>query len=280
MAVVSIRALLRDAGAVFEGVERDQEPVLITRRGRPVAALVPVDPERAEAMLLSSVPEFVESRNRAENARAEGRTTPLEGVLRELDAEDAEGLDAQVASVVPASHIEFGDMVRIPRPDIAFAVGSDLAFVVGSERAQEIGQTVHERVQQITSDVLQSAVDADLVSLDEQRDLAPKIEVLNERMFNVRLRHELARRLSQGIAVIHGSPIAAGATISRSDGLLGETLTDAVLGDAASFVDSINTHNVEVSKRGGRLSPDIFEASLEASVSVLERSDVEIGSTA
>ena len=83
MAVISVRELLRDATTVFEGMERDREPVLITRRGRPVAALVPVNPEQAEAMILSSAPALIESRRRAEQAIAEGRTTPLEDAPRD-----------------------------------------------------------------------------------------------------------------------------------------------------------------------------------------------------
>ena len=264
MAVVSVRALLRDAAKVFEGVEQDKEPVLITRRGRPFAALVPVDPERAEAMILSSMPEFVESRRLAENAHAEGRTTPLAEVLRELDAEEAEPGDIHDESSTPAECV-----------DTAQAESPDLALLVGSARAEEIDQIVRERVHTITINTLQGVAEADPVWLAQRRrGLERTLENLNSRMFNVRLRHELLRHLSQGIAVIHGTP-GAGKSISRTEGLLGDALTDAVLGDTASFVDSVNARNIEVSMRAGRLSEDIFEARLEATVSALEKSDKE-----
>lgn len=87
MASISVRDLLRQAKPVFDQIERDQAPVLITRKGRPFAALVPVDPEHAEALTLSAAPELIENRNRARNARAEGRTKPLEEPLDE--SEDA-----------------------------------------------------------------------------------------------------------------------------------------------------------------------------------------------
>ena len=89
MAILGVLALLCGAVAVYAGTERRLESVLITRRGRPVAALVPVGSEQAEAMILSSAPELIESRHRAENAIAEGRTTPLETALQHLDAEEA-----------------------------------------------------------------------------------------------------------------------------------------------------------------------------------------------
>ena len=107
MAAICVLALLMYAVAAFEGMERDRGPVLITRRGRPVAALVPVDSEQAEAMILSSAPELIESRRRAQNARAEGRTTPLEVALRDLDAEEAEDTaqtGGQVAGKATASY--------------------------------------------------------------------------------------------------------------------------------------------------------------------------------
>jgi prevent-host-death family protein len=264
MVAISVRALLRDAATVFEGIERDQVPVLITRRGRPFAALVPVDPDHAEAMILSSAPELVESRRRAENARAEGRTISLEAALHGLEGEDAAlPEDVQVGSV---KNVVFDDPVGSPL--------ADLAPVVGADRAEEIDRIASERVQQITSDVLQAAVDADLVTPDEKQDLVPKVERLNARMFKSRLRHELMRHLLQEIVSIGSAGAGAAETIfSSSEGLLGKAVTDAALGDATSFVDSINERNIEVSRRGGRLSPDIFEASLTVSASVLERSE-------
>jgi len=271
MAVISVRALLRNAAAVFEGIDRDQEPVLITRHGRPFAALVPVDPEHAEAIILSSVPEFVESRRRAESARAEGRTTSLEAALHDLDTEEGAASDVPDVEVGAGNPLDFIGLVRRPLPD--------LALVLGAERAEEVDQVALQRVHQITSDVLEGAVAADLVSPDEQQSLAATIEDLNARLFRLRLRHELARHLFQGIAAIAGNPIAASAVVTSSGGLLGKSLTDAALGDAASFVDSINVRNIESSKRAGRLSPDIFEASLTASVSALERSDQEAASS-
>jgi prevent-host-death family protein len=266
MAVVSIRTLLRNAAAIFEGIDRDQEPVLITRHGRPFAALVPVDPDDAETMILSSVPEFVESRRRAENARAEGRTTSLEDALRDFGAE-AGAVPALADVQVAGNPLIYTGLARGPI--------TDLALVLGVERAEEVDRIALQRVHQITSDVLESAGTSDLVSPEDRQRLIDRIESLNERLIRLRLRHELARHLFQGIWAIAGSSTAASVAAASSGGLLGKSLTDAVIVDAATFVDSINMRNVEVSKRAGRLSPEIFESSLSASVSALERSDQE-----
>lgn len=86
MAKVTMRELLRNAKLVFEQMEHDQAPVLITRDGVPCAALVPVDPADAEAMILAAAPNLIADRDRARNAAAEGRTLPLE--LFDEDADD------------------------------------------------------------------------------------------------------------------------------------------------------------------------------------------------
>jgi len=67
MTTISVRELLRNAKPVFQQMEDDQAPVLITRNGRPFAALVPVDPDHSEAMLLSAAPELIKNRNQAQD---------------------------------------------------------------------------------------------------------------------------------------------------------------------------------------------------------------------
>ena len=142
MPAMGIRALLRDSKAVFEKMEQDKAPVLIMRRGRPFAALVPVDPENAEALILSSSPELVESRRRAENSRAEGRTISLENAIRDLDADEAAEADEGVES---AELVGFVDAIQGP------LLG--LAQVIGIERAEEVDRIATQRVEKFTSDL-------------------------------------------------------------------------------------------------------------------------------
>ena len=268
MAVISVRALLRDAAAVFEGMERDREPVLITRRGRPVAALVPVDSEQAEAMILSSAPELIESRRRAENARAEGRTTPLEVALRDLDAEEAEDTaqtGGQVAGKATASYDYLVGAAghRLP----------ELTYLLGADRAEEVNRIASQRVHQITLEVLNTAAEAGLIQRSERRELADRIERLNARLFSLTLRRELVRDLLERLAAMTAGKTPLDRIANPAEGLVGKALTDAALGEASTFVDAVNTDIFDCGKRGVKLSAEIFEASLVGSVGALERSD-------
>ena len=55
MNVVSIRDLSRNPSAVVDEVERSGRPALVTRNGKPIAALVRIDQDRLEAWLQSTV---------------------------------------------------------------------------------------------------------------------------------------------------------------------------------------------------------------------------------
>lgn len=102
MAITTMRELLRAPGKAFESVDQG-ETCLITRHGRPVAALVPVDQADAEKFILAAAPEFAESRREAEHADSEGRTSSLEEVAArfavDLEASDENG-DDEVAEKI------------------------------------------------------------------------------------------------------------------------------------------------------------------------------------
>jgi prevent-host-death family protein len=55
---VTVRELARNTAAVIQDVEASGRPALVTRNGRPVAALVAVDQAALEEWLLSRAPEF------------------------------------------------------------------------------------------------------------------------------------------------------------------------------------------------------------------------------
>lgn len=55
MSVVNIRDLSRNPSAVVDEVERSGRPALVTRNGKPIAALVRINPEALEDSLLSTV---------------------------------------------------------------------------------------------------------------------------------------------------------------------------------------------------------------------------------
>jgi hypothetical protein len=62
--------------------------VVITKQGRPVAALIAVDGNRLEDLVLSTAPEFAASTAAADRALSEGATRPMSEVLGEMGQEE------------------------------------------------------------------------------------------------------------------------------------------------------------------------------------------------
>jgi prevent-host-death family protein len=81
MASITMRKLVRDTASVIDQLSETGEPVLIVRKGQPVAALVPVDTERAENIALTTAPQFKASLARTDEAAAAGQTETLEQIF-------------------------------------------------------------------------------------------------------------------------------------------------------------------------------------------------------
>ena len=274
MPAVSVRKLLRDASAVFGGLERDGEPVLITRRGRPVAALIPVDPEDAEAMILSAAPEMIESRRQAENARVEGRTTPLAAVRRRLDAIDAEQA-AQVDDVESAkaggvgrrtTHAARGQTAdAAPDSPDQIDLLADLTNLFGARQAAKVNQIANQCAYQITSQSLAEAAEAGLIEQEElQEQLAERIRKLNASLLAVRLRQEILSDLQERVDAVR-------AGTESLEGILRKSLTDTALGEASMYVSQVNADVITSSTQDRKLSPESMEAKLSVILSALER---------
>jgi prevent-host-death family protein len=89
MSTISIRDLTHQASRVVDSVQRTGRPAIVTKHGRPVAALVPIDSEALEDWVLSQAPEFVENMRQADEEIARGeRGVPLDQVLTEFGQAD------------------------------------------------------------------------------------------------------------------------------------------------------------------------------------------------
>jgi prevent-host-death family protein len=86
MSTVGVRELARHASSIINDIEQKKEPALITRRGRPVAYMLPVDSEEFEDFVLAHASEFVEGIAAAELELASGETVSLAAVRGELEA--------------------------------------------------------------------------------------------------------------------------------------------------------------------------------------------------
>lgn len=90
MSTVSIRDLSNNASAVIDEVATSGRPAVVTKHGRPVAAVVPIDQEALEDWVLASAPELVAAMAEADAELTSGqRGRSLGEVLDELDAEGA-----------------------------------------------------------------------------------------------------------------------------------------------------------------------------------------------
>ncbi len=74
---MGIRELARGAGSIIENLTRYQEPAVITRGGRPVAYLLPIDEHEFEDFVLANAPGFVESLEAADVELRAGETSSL-----------------------------------------------------------------------------------------------------------------------------------------------------------------------------------------------------------
>lgn len=88
---VSIRDLQRNAGGVLKKVAASGRPTVVTNRGEPVAAVVPIVAADFEDWIMANAPDFVAGRAQAHAELAGDETTSLDDFLAGED-------DASVAS--------------------------------------------------------------------------------------------------------------------------------------------------------------------------------------
>ena len=80
-AVVSMRELARNTSRVVDSVHRSGRAILVTRRGRVVVAIIPIDEAAFEGRVLSQIPAFVASLRKADAHRRDGRALSLDTFL-------------------------------------------------------------------------------------------------------------------------------------------------------------------------------------------------------
>ena len=78
MAAVDIRELARNTSKVIGDVARRNRPTLITRGGRPVAALIPIDADAVDDWILANSPDFVRGMQKADQELGLGQTVGMD----------------------------------------------------------------------------------------------------------------------------------------------------------------------------------------------------------
>ena len=85
---VSVSRLSGHASQVIREVAETGRATFVTRRGRPVAVIAPIDTDGADGLLdhvLANAPEYVTSMRQADEDLAAGRTSSLTDVLLDMD---------------------------------------------------------------------------------------------------------------------------------------------------------------------------------------------------
>ncbi|MBM3696615.1 MAG: type II toxin-antitoxin system Phd/YefM family antitoxin [Actinobacteria bacterium] len=84
MGTIGIRDLSRNASRVIDQVSSTGSPMIVTKHGRPVAAVVAVDPDALEDFVLATAPEYAAARRAADADLAAGRTRPAAAVFDQI----------------------------------------------------------------------------------------------------------------------------------------------------------------------------------------------------
>ena len=85
MPIISIRDLGRRPSQVVDDVIRTGKPAIVTRHGRPVTAMVAIDPDELEDFVLARAPAFARSMRDAEADLRAGRARPADDVFAEIE---------------------------------------------------------------------------------------------------------------------------------------------------------------------------------------------------
>ena len=84
MAAVNVRELARNTSKVIGDVARRKRPTIITRAGRPVAAVIPIDADALEDWILANSPEFVRGMQKADKELRLGQTVGMDEAFATL----------------------------------------------------------------------------------------------------------------------------------------------------------------------------------------------------
>ncbi len=88
MSTIGVRELARHASAIINDIEQKKQPALVTRRGRPVVYMLPVDSAEFEDFVLTHASQFVEGMVTADDELAAGETVSLADVRAEFEIDE------------------------------------------------------------------------------------------------------------------------------------------------------------------------------------------------
>ena len=262
MAIVKMRDLLRKPTTVFEELERTGEPALLTRDGKAVAALFPVDSDQAYEVAMAALPEFVGSRERAKHARGEGRTASAAEFLQDFEARHgAAGSDVPPTTTPLTTPAAGGEPpVASPTEDEAGLVEELKAFF-GEEVSRDLAGEIEQRIAAASEPVIELVAP----EVSEQRvvtsDYPRRVEQLNGELFARLLPGELRRT---ALYVLARQTPADLRTHAPKEGVLGRALAKRTLDALTERVKSFNCELIEDRPQGAVFSFHNYESCVHA----------------
>ena len=115
MATVTLRELARNTASVIQGVQSSGRPALVTRNGRPVAALLPIDEAALEDWLLGKAPAAIRVAAEADPDLAAGRTRGAGWQQAREETGDAPDPRSAPARIVCAGATAVASLVQLLR---------------------------------------------------------------------------------------------------------------------------------------------------------------------
>jgi prevent-host-death family protein len=89
MSMMGIREFSKNISGFIEHVETSGEPAVVTRHGKPVVAIIPLNAEGFEDFVLSHLPEFAAGMRAANAELIRGETRPLADVIADIERDEA-----------------------------------------------------------------------------------------------------------------------------------------------------------------------------------------------
>jgi prevent-host-death family protein len=227
MPIIGVRELARHNRELLEKVEKEKVPYLVTRNGRPVAALVPVDPADAERYVIAAAPEFAQSRRQADAEIAMGQTRPLEDLADEmLGHADAEPEAPPQESESHGVFVHRAAMID----EMAMLFGRDVAVeceYATQARLSELSRTVHEAIAGAAS-----------------QDQLEEIHALNAELFKTAMPVFFSKKVAE-----RTEGLAEGSVeVDASEGLIGPTLARETLEQVSEYVTGVNREIIGLGK--------------------------------
>jgi prevent-host-death family protein len=194
MAIVGIRQLSRETSNVIQEFERTKEPVIVTREGKPIGALVPVDEQQVEETFLASLPEMRERHESAVKELEGGQARSIEEVAAERGIELGGAGDPAEEGEPPSRTSEVGEEPAVPVVALREASEAELAplrEILMPAVAGRIMSGANEDIARLSADALEG------IGEDQEGEEPSEVAALTARLYGHYFRQRFLRAMAR-----------------------------------------------------------------------------------